>query len=186
MAELDWRLGPIASLEVAAVIVAVEARFQQIYQASFADEFSCNRDLPIQVRAVRRIDDWCVFLLLTPWMLARIFLPQRQPGLALPPDWTADGRRDQSYVVIGPAMDLALTSGSQRAHLNHDVVLGHYLVQPLAQAMEQYGSADEVFTAWNEVIATRDRVMVERQRDCPWQKEVSRREWFSRMLGGGR
>jgi hypothetical protein len=185
MAEPDWRLGPRASQGDAAVVVAVEARFQQIYQACFANEFSCNHELPIQVRAVRQIDAWRVFLLLTPWMLARVFLPQRPPGLPLPSSWTADGRRNQSYVVIGPALDIALTTGTQRAHLNHDVILGHYLIQPLAQAMEKYASADEVFSAWNEVIATRNRVMAEQQRDCPWQKEVSRREWFSRFLGGG-
>ena len=50
--------------------------------------------------------------------------------------------------------------------------------------MEQYRSADEGFAAWNEVIRTRDENMARMQRDCPWQKEVSRREFF--RLGRGK
>ena len=51
--------------------------------------------------------------------------------------------------------------------------------------MTDYRSADEVFQAWNHVIQTRDRNMEKARRDCAWQKEVSRREFFGR-LGKGR
>jgi hypothetical protein len=178
-----WQLSIAAAGAEADVVRAVEARFRQIHEAVFSDALDCNHALPVQLRALRRVEDWWVFLLLTPWMMSRLFLPRRQPGLPLPPAWMAASRLEQPYVVIGPALELALQSGTQRAHINYDVVLGHYLIQPLAQAMDEYASADQVFSAWNEVIATRDRVMVEQQRDCPWQKEVSRREWFARVLG---
>ena len=187
MSELPaWQLGPAAAAGAAEVAALVEARFGAIGDTVCAAETDCNHGLPVQVRALRQVEDWWVFLLLTPWMMARLFLPQRQPNLALPAAWAAEARRGQPYVVIGPALDLTLASGVQRAHINYDALLGHYLVQPLVQALADYGSADQVFTAWNAVIATRDRVMAEQQCDCPWQKEVSRREWFSRLLGGGR
>jgi [NiFe]-hydrogenase assembly, chaperone, HybE len=180
---LGWQLSPAATGSDGDVVDAVEVRFRQIHEANFAGTMDCNEALPVQVRALRRIDDWWVFLLLTPWMFSRLFLPRQQPRLPLPTAWTAEGRRKQAYVVIGPPLELALQSGVQRAHINYDAVLGHYLIQPLVQAMEGYDSPDQVFSAWNEVIATRDRVMIEQQRDCPWQKEVSRREWFARVLG---
>jgi [NiFe]-hydrogenase assembly, chaperone, HybE len=178
-----WQLSAVAAGAKVDVVRAVEERFRHIHEAVFAGAMDCNPALPVQLRAMRRVEDWWVFLLLTPWMMSRLFLPRRQPGLPLPPAWMAEDRREEPYVVIGPAVELVLQSGTQRAHINYDVALGHYLIQPLAQAMEEYACADQVFSAWNEVIATRDRVMVEQQRDCPWQKEVSRREWFARMLG---
>jgi hypothetical protein len=184
MVASEWQLSTVATLGDAELAAAVEARFRHIYLASFANELCCNRDLPIQLRALRRVEEWRVFLLLTPWMLVRMFLPRHDPGIALPDGWTSEERSDRHYVVIGPTLDVVLASGRQQAHLNHDPELGHHLVQPLVLTMEQYPDAESVFAAWNDVIATRDRVMAEQQRDCPWQKEVSRREWFSQMLGG--
>ena len=178
-----WRLSDSAAGPDSGIVHAVEERFQQIHAAEFEGSMDCNPALPVQMRALRRVDNWRAFLLLTPWMMSRLFLPLRQPDLPLPPAWTPEARRRQPYVVIGPALDLTLQSGVQRAHINYDDVLGHYLIQPLVLAMHAYESADQVFAAWNEVIAARDRVMAEQQRDCPWQKEVSRREWFARVLG---
>lgn len=178
-----WQVSAVAAGGQADIAAAVEARFRHLHQAVFAAAMDCNHALPVQVRALRQLEGWWVFLLLTPWMMSRLFLPQRRPQLLLPSAWTAAERRQQPYVVIGPVLELPLPTGTQRAHLNYDDTLGHYLIQPLVQAMDAYACADEVFMAWNDVIATRDRVMVEQQRDCPWQKEVSRREWFSRLLG---
>lgn len=179
-----WQLAAFAAGDDAEVIGAVEARFRGLHEAVFAGSLDCNHALPVRVSALRRVEDWRVFLLLTPWMMSRLFLPLRPPRIALPSGWSAESRRGQAYVVIGPAVRLTLGTGEQSAHLNHDRVVGHYLIQPLVQAMDAYESADQVYSAWNEVIATRDRVMVEQQRDCPWQAEVSRREWFARVLGG--
>lgn len=181
-----WQLAACAAGTEAELAAAVEARFRAIHETAFTGLFDGNPALPVQVHALRRVEDWWVFLLLTPWMLSRLFLPWRPPALSMPSAWSAASRREQPYVVIGPALDLRLSSGAQRAHLNYDALLGHYLIQPLVQAMEAYESAQQVFSAWNEVIATRDRVMAEQQRDCPWQREVSRREWFARLLGAER
>lgn len=182
MPDPAWRMSALTAGDDAALTQAIEGRFREI-RDSFADEPIGNPALPVMLRALRRQEGWCIFLLLTPWMMARLFVPQELPALPVPDGWTATERQGEPYCVIGPALELTLSSGSQRAHLNHDPVLGHYLIQPLVQAMDQFADADAVFAAWNTVIATRDRVMAETKRECSWQKEVSRREFFSRLAG---
>jgi hypothetical protein len=181
MAERSWRLYPEISRHERVMTDAIERRFGQLYRETFLDAPDINHALPVTVRALRCIDDYVVCLLLTPWMFARLFLPLREPPFELPPGWSAAERRGESYVVLGPALTLSLSSGEQATHLNFDPVLGHYLLQPLALTMENYRSPEDVFRAWNQVIETRDRIMAERKRDCPWQKEVSRREFFARF-----
>ena len=110
--------------------------------------------------------------------MARVFLAEREPDLNIPTGWSEDERSSSPYIVIGPQLDFTILKEKQRAHLNYLPKLGHFLLQPLVQSMERYESADSVFAAWNEVIKTRDRVMEEQKRDCRWQKEVSRREFF--------
>ncbi|NCS64607.1 MAG: hypothetical protein AUJ86_05200 [Hydrogenophilaceae bacterium CG1_02_62_390] len=179
----EWQLGSFAGLDDRALAEAVVARFQAIRDDNFTDNPDINPTLGIEVRALRRLDGWRIFLILTPWMLARIFLAERDPGMTIAREWQAAARTDAPYVVIGPALKLTLVGGDQLAHLNYDRSLGHYLVQPLVQTMDKFTSADAVFQAWNEVIATRQRVMEEQQRDCPWQRELSRREFFTRFPG---
>lgn len=179
----EWRVSGLIELDDQALAAAVVARFQTIRDDCFADTPDINPALGIEVRALRRMDGWCIFLVLTPWMLARIFLPERDPDLAIPSEWQAAARSDAPHVVIGPALKLNLVGGSQLTHLNYDRLFGHYLVQPLVQVMDKFASADAVFQSWNEVIATRQRVMEEQQRDCPWQRELSRREFFTRLPG---
>jgi len=179
----DWRLGKVETLGDAALCRAVIDRFSTIRDRDFADDPFINRSLAIEIRALRRMETWCVFLVLTPWMLARIFLPERDPGLRVPIGWLAGQRADAPYEVIGPCLELALLGGMQQAHINYDEILGHYLVQPLVLTMARFDRADAVFQAWNEVIATRQKVMEEQRRDCPWQRELSRREFFARFSG---
>ena len=179
----DWQLSPAANLGDEAMAGVVVARFRAIHDEFLADDAFANHALGIEVRALRRLEGWCVFLLLTPWMLARLFLPERQPGLPLPAGWEAAARAGAPYLVIGPAQEINLLGGPQRAHLNYDAALGHYLVQPLVQALEPYADADAVFAAWDQVIAHRLQVMESQQRECPWQREVSRREFFGRVAG---
>jgi hypothetical protein len=76
---------------------------------------------------------------------------------------------------------MRLLSQDQLAHLNYHPALGHYLLQPLCLDMEPYVEGDEVFRAWSEVIRIRDANMEQARRDCPLQKEISRRELFSRF-----
>jgi len=179
----EWQLGPLAALGDDALALAIVARFEAIRDAHFAGAEGINPALPVEVRALRRTEDWRVMLLLTPWMLARLFVPARAPGLPVPDAWAAAERAGQPYAVIGPAVKFTLLGAEQPAHLNYDAALGHYLVQPLVQTVWKFDTADAVFAAWNEVIATRQRVMEETRRECPWQRELSRREFFARLAG---
>lgn len=183
MSDLAWKLGDLSKSDDQAVIAAVGESFGEIYRNHFSGEFLVNHDLPVEVRAFRRSDGWCVFLLLTPWMMARVFLPEYDPGLLIPAEWSAAERTTAPFLVIGPPMDFTILGGAQKAHLNYLPELGHFLLQPLVQSMERFDSADAVFAAWDEVIKTRDRVMEEQKRECGWQKEVSRREFFARLAG---
>ncbi|MDD5249337.1 MAG: [NiFe]-hydrogenase assembly chaperone HybE [Rhodocyclaceae bacterium] len=178
-----WRIGAALDADDAKVIAAVCNCFVAIYRKHFSGEWQVNHALPVEVRAFRRHDGWCVFLLLTPWMMARVYLPERDPGLRLPPGWSAAERAAAPFLVIGPSLAFTILDGEQKAHLNYLPQLGHFLLQPLVQSMENFSSADAVFEAWNEVIATRVRVMEEQRRECRWQREVSRREFFSRIRG---
>lgn len=178
----EWELGGLAHLSDAALARAVTAHFQAIYRAVFAGEQCVNHALGFEVRAPRRMDEgWRVFLLLTPWMLSRVLLPEHDPQLSLPDEWSADARAAAPYAVIGPRVSLSLLGRGQQAHINYDMVLGHYLIQPLVQSMRGYASTEAVFAAWNEVIAARMRTMDEQRRDCLWQGELSRREFLTRF-----
>lgn len=183
MPESVWQVESLARKDDQSVIDAVTRCFGEVYQQHFSGEWMVNHDLAVEVRAFRRSDGWCVFLLLTPWMMARVFLPERDPGLGIPGGWSAAERSAEPFFVIGPLLDFTILDGHQKAHLNYLPELGHFLLQPLVQSMESYETADEVFSAWGEVIRTRDRVMEAQQRECGWQKEVSRREFFSRLMG---
>jgi hypothetical protein len=177
-----WKLGGWPGQDDQAVIAAVIASFSEVYRTHFSGEWLVNHDLPVEVRAFRRLDGWPVFLLLTPWMMARVFLPERDPGLPIASGWSAAERDKLPFAAIGPLLTFTIMGGEQKAHLNYLPGLGHFLLQPLVQSMEQYASADAVFAAWDEVIKTRDRVMEEQKRECGWQKEVSRREFFARLV----
>jgi len=162
-------------------VEAVQALHREAYEACFADDLAANHRLGVQVRAFRRLQEWRLLLVLTPWMYSRLLVPDRQPEVAVPAEWTAQRRQGAPYQVLGPAVRLQLLGQPQRAHLNFHSSLGHYLLQPLALNMEPYDSPEAVFAAWNQVIRTRDDNMEKHKKDCPWQKEVSRRELFERF-----
>lgn len=183
MSEGGWSLVSFHPSDDQAIAEAATQSFEDIYRRQFQDEWLVNHALPIEVRAFRRTEGWNVFLLLTPWMMSRIFLAEHPPGLHVPDEWLARRRGDAPYTVIGPAVSFTLLGQPQHAHLNYAPELGHYLIQPLVQSMEGFESPDAVFAAWNDVIQTRNRVMEEQKRDCGWQKEVSRREFFARLAG---
>jgi len=156
--------------------------FTELYQTFFNKQPLVNHNLPVEIRAFRHSDNWRIFLLLTPWTLARIFIPERDPQISIPPDWQAEQRLEQPITVIGPAVHLPILGGREQAHLNYHPKLGHYLIQPLIQSMEQFKTPEDAFNAWNEVIKTRNRVIEEQKRNCQWQQEVSRREFFAKLL----
>lgn len=158
---------------------------QDILRGQLIGDPMLNMALPVELRALRRIDEWRVLLLLTPWMLARLLFPDHPPAPEIPPGWTADERRNADYLMLGPNLSFNLLGQPQKAHLNYDPALGHYLLQPICLDMKIYKSADAVFEAWNQVIRIRDENMEKAKRDCPLQKEVSRRELFRRIKGAG-
>lgn len=174
-----WQLAPSALLESdIALTAAVEDLYRSIYHDHFRDDLAVNHALPVETRAARRMGEWRLFLLLTPWMLSRLLVPGTSPEWPLPEGWSAADRKATPPVVLGPLLDFTLLDTPQRAHLNHHPLLGHYLIQPLVLAMEPYTTANEVYDAWNKVIRTRDENMRRMDRECSWQKEVSRREFF--------
>lgn len=174
----DWQLANLPPDDTQ-LAQTVESVFTAIHQEQMAGAEGVNGALPVEVRALRQADGWRVMLLLTPWMLARLYLPETAPSIEVPPDWQAEARAGKPYEVIGPPCRFTLFGGEQKAHLNYHPGLGHYLVLPIAQAMEKYAAAGEVFAEWNGVLATRDRVMAEGKRECPAQREMSRREFFT-------
>lgn len=118
-------------------------------------------------------------LLLTPWMLARLFVPDNDPGHVIPPEWQSQARIGRDYQVIGPPFEIPLLTGKQRAHLNYSVAIGPYLLHPLILSMLNFSTPEDAFTAWNRVIETRNRNMEIMQKQSPLQEEITRREFFS-------
>lgn len=159
--------------------------FRRLYLMEFTNELLVNHNLPVEVRAIRGIGEWRVFLLLTPWMLSRVYLRFDTPAISIPEEWFALNRANQPHTVLGPGVAITLLGQEQKTHLNYQPELGHYLVQPLIMRMEQFDSAAAVYQAWNRVIETRNENIRKRQIECQWQQEVSRREFFTRLRGGG-
>ncbi len=178
----DWIPGPQILHQDEMLNTLVTSVFSDIYARSFADDPLINHRLSIEIRALRDIDDWRVFLLLTPWMLSRIYLRSEEASINVPPAWQVENRINEPYLVVGPQVGFCLLEHEQLAHLNYHPELGHYLVQPLILRMEQYNSAGEVYRDWNTVIETRNENMKKRQAECRCQEEISRREFFTRMV----
>lgn len=182
--ESAWQLCRPELSEDDGLIAEVLDVHRAILEGPLGRDPMINLALPIEQRALRAVEDWRVLLLLTPWMLARLLFPDRAPSLALPSGWTADERAGMDYVVLGPRLSIELLGRAQQAHLSYHPRLGHYLLQPICLDMTAYRDADAVFEDWNAVIRTRDENMEKAARDCPMQKEISRRELFRRLKPG--
>lgn len=166
------------------LLTAVREEYLHIYTSYFADELDINHQLPILTHAFRRLEQWRVFLLLTPWMLARLFVPDDDPGIQLPPEWLASACVGREYQMLGPSVELALLTGKQRAHLNYSPLIGHYLLHPLILSMSGYTTPEEVFSAWNRVIQARNQNLERMHKRNPLQEEITRRELFSGLFRG--
>ena len=178
----DWQLCPVRLQADDALQKAVIDYHRTVYQDQFTEDSGINHQLPFQLRAFRYLEDWRVMLLLTPWMLARLFIPNQIPDIGIPADWTAESRQNCDYLVIGPSVDFSLLSGKQKAHLNYAKEFGHYLLHPLVLDMTPFNIADQVFEAWNEIIGRRDENLKKMQKENPRQQEISRRELFKGFL----
>ena len=179
----QWQSVPDELKDDDALLAAVVEEHRQIYDRYFRDELELNHQLPVMTHAFRRLGQWRVFLLLTPWMLARVFVPDNPPDIKLPVKWRAKARRGHAYTVIGPSFKLDLLTGKQKAHLNYSSNLGHYLLHPLILSMSSFQTPNEVFRAWNKVIEARNENLEKMQQQSQQHKEISRREFFSGVLG---
>jgi hypothetical protein len=183
VAERRWQPCPVSADDADAFSGALKGVYTDLYTEYFADEPFVNHSLPIQVRSFRNTEGWAVCLLLTPWMLSRVFATDAEPGIRLPTGWSVEERRGESPSVLGPMTTFSLLGAEQKAHLNYHPRLGHYLIHPLIQSMGEFDSADSAFTAWRGVIERRDRFAREQNKNCGWQAEVSRREFFTKLSG---
>ena len=131
--------------------------FSNTYHEAFEDEWmGVNHKLKVELRGLKFVDGWVTGFLLTPWMLCSIYIPVMQaPDLEIDEAWKADNRTDKSYLVIGPLKNFEIAAKPQKANLNYDTKLGHYLLQPLVQLMDKYADNEEAFGAWSEVIEFR-------------------------------
>lgn len=180
MSESGWRPFPAELAEDDRLAAAVVRVHEALLRGPQGADLGLNPDLGISLRALRRVDGWRALLLLTPWMLARLLFPDRPPDIEIPVEWLADRREDADYQVLGPAVRFAMLGQEQRGHLNFHPDLGHYLLQPICLDVQPYRDADAVFEAWNGVIRSRDENLARTRRECPLQREISRRE----LLGG--
>lgn len=158
----------------------IESAARAWYTRCFGDSGAANHRLPTQVRGLAATEGWWLGYLLTPWMLARICLPQAAPPLALPSGWTADARGDAPCIAIGPLLPLEIPTLLGGAHLQYLPELGHFLLQPLVQNLNAYPDAGAVFGAWQGVVDKRAAIRAERER----QAQVDRRAFLRRMIGG--
>jgi hypothetical protein len=179
MTDMHWHL-PLAALDEATRIERILAAHRELHEAHFAGDPAVNEALPVMVRSPRSTDGWFLCLVLTPFMLARLAVPEQQPSIRLPAGWSAEERTGAPFMLLGPVRACAILNARLRGHLSYHPQLGHYLLQPLCLNMQPYGGAEEAFNAWDEVIDTRSRNMEQRRIDSPWHKELSRRELFRR------
>ncbi len=183
-----WQLLQAESLEDAREKVL--AAFRQIQEQNFRDGFGINPALSVELCGWQERGGWYEGLLLTPWMLAHLYVPQTIPPEPLPEGWeAADTRRDAAYLVIGPAIDFDIGEERPTAHLNYEPALGHYCLQPLVQALAKYPDAQAVYAAWETVLAsrarTRQQMLEDQEQQCQQQQRpLSRREFMTRWIRG--
>lgn len=148
----DWQLIQANTLkEVHDQVVDV---FSNTYHDAFEDEWmGVNHNLHVELRGLKFVDGWVTGFLLTPWMLCSIYIPVMQvPDLDVDADWLATEKAGQEYVVIGPLKEFSIGGAAQKANLNYDSRIGHYLLQPLVQIMDKYADNADAFAAWSQVI----------------------------------
>ncbi|MES9899697.1 MAG: [NiFe]-hydrogenase assembly chaperone HybE [Sedimenticola sp.] len=183
MPSVQWQLAPDELKDDDALLSAVVEEHRLIYERYFRDEPEISHQMPITTHMFRRLGEWRVFLVLTPWMLARVFVPDNPPDIELPTSWGAEARQGLAYTVMGPTFKLDLLTGTQKAHLNYSSGFGHYLLHPLILSMNDYETPSEVFMAWNGVIESRNENLKKMQRKNQQQNEITRREFFSGVQG---
>ena len=189
-----WQIIEADSLQAAQDTIV--AAFETIQADAFNDPllggWGLNPKLTVEVRGLKRIDTWLTGFVLTPWMLAQLYIPLQAPEWPLDPAWMPEARTSEPYVVIGPQQQIEFGGQRVQAFLNFHPQLGHYYLQPLVQSMAQYCNNAAAFEAWAEVIRFRQetyaRILAEqeeREKKALQQTEnhakaVSRRDFLRR------
>lgn len=179
---MSWQLPQGASAQ--ACLDRLLAVLRCTGDAEFAGRSYVNPAVGYGWRGLSVHDGWAEAYVLAPWMLARVYLPLTCPDVALPVGWEAQARAGQPFQMIGPAMDVAVGEELHRLHLQWLPDYGHLLLQPLVQNLPRFAGADEVWAAWDGVLAARDRNREERL-DALQQRDAAldRREFLRRMIG---
>lgn len=173
MAEI-WRVYLPALHDDVALRAYIVTMFENGYDFISPLIIGRNPSLSVRIYSFRRLGVWRVPLVLTPWMLSNLFIPDENPDLALP-----DHPADEQYALLGPLIQFIVLGTQHKAHLQYDSKLGHYLLQPLVLGMEHYADAQSVLTAWKKTM----RQSTQRQSSRLGRNKgvVSRREFFTRL-----
>lgn len=142
-----------------------------------------NVNLSTCTRAFREVDGWRMFLLLSPYRLVRILVPPQDHADRA--NWLRLVRDDASS-GLGPLVTIAVNLGPRKAHVQFHDQLGLHFLEPLVLNVAGFTSNEEVFSAHEKIIETRDAIMARTGRVCSTQTEISRRELFSPFARIGR
>jgi hypothetical protein len=178
MHETTWQLLPKELQDDSAFKQALIDTHREIYDVYFEDDPLANPSLGFHLHAYRRTSGWRVVIILTPWMMSRLLFPEHNPHIVIPDGWSGEERYGTDYQVLGPSLRLGWSGNYMQSHLNFHTRLGHYLIQPILMNMQNYDTPQAAFEAWNSVIKRRDKNIKRMQHNCPWQEEVSRREFL--------
>ena len=174
---------------------APEVRFQalldalrRIGQTQLADADFVQPAIGYDCRGLHTADEWDIGYVITPWMLAHVFLPRRPPpppSAALPAQWHAKARKDKPFQLLGPALDFVVGEEMPSLHIQWIAGFGHFMFQPLILKLSRYPDAEAVWKAQSDVLAARERAGRERLAQMKRQDaQIDRRAFLRRMLGG--
>ncbi|VBB69784.1 hypothetical protein RIEGSTA812A_PEG_1257 [invertebrate metagenome] len=176
-----WHLYPPALHDDTVLRAVIITVLESVHRPRFIGQLASNLALPVMIHSLRRVGFWRICMVLTPWMLAYLLLPDQDPGLAVPDHLTTEGANAAD--MLGPVISFTLLGTQHKAHLNFDPQLGHYLLQPLILGMDRYTDAKAVFIAWDHFVVTRMAAAKRSKRSSREQQEtISRRELLAYLI----
>ncbi len=183
-----WQIPlPKASLE--ARFDALLEALHRIGESQLANADFVQPSIGYDYRGLHTADEWDIGYVLTPWMLAHIFLPRRPPAppsAVLPADWHANVRKNKLFQLLGPALDFVVGEEMPSLHVQWIADFGHFLFQPLILKLSRYSDAEAVWKAQSDVLEARERASRERLAEMKKQDaQLDRRAFLRRMLGNG-
>jgi hypothetical protein len=183
MYETTWQLLPEELVDDARFKQTLIDVHREIYDEHFQDEPQINISLGFHLHAYRRTSGWRVVVILTPWMMSRLLFPEQNPQIVIPEGWSGEERYGTDYQALGPSLRLGWSGNYMQSHLNFHAQLGHYLLQPILMNMKHYHTPSQAFEAWRRAIGARSRRTLDRLHNCPWQEELSDRNFLQKKKG---